>query len=269
MNFTPPTNFYPQRIICLTDETVETLYLLGEQDRIVGISGFTVRPPEARKEKPKVSTFQEAKVEEILDLKPDLVIGFSDIQAAMAKTLIEKGATVWINHYRSVEGIFKMIVQLGTLVGKKEKAFDLLQDIQQKIISIQNEVQLWEKKPTVYFEEWNDPIITGIEWVSEIIELAGGIDIFPEHKKLSLAKERIISNPDEVVQRNPDIILASWCGKKFKKEEMLARPNWGKINAIQSDQVFEIKSEIILQPGPAALTDGLDFIHQIFKEYSK
>ena len=267
MNPSIVASFLPQRIICLTDETVETLYLLGEQERIVGISGFTVRPPEARKEKPKVSTFEEAKVEEILDLKPDLVIGFSDIQSNIAKALIERGLTVWVNNYRSVREILQMIFQLGTLVNQQEKALTLIETIQSNINSIKATAQYWDTLPNVYFEEWDEPIITGIKWVSEIIELAGGKDIFPEHQELSLAKDRIIQNSDEIVDRNPDIIFASWCGKKFKEKQMLARPHWQKINAVKTNQVFEIKSEIILQPGPAALMEGLPLIHQYIKNW--
>jgi len=260
-------DYSPQRIICLTEETTETLYLLGEQDRIVGISGFTVRPSQARKEKPKVSTFLDAKTEEILDLKPDLVIGFSDIQANIAKELIAQGVTVWVNNYRSVQGILKMIVQLGTLVNQKEKALNLIVNFQEEITQIQAITQQWKVKPKVYFEEWFDPLITGIQWVSEIVELAGGIDIFPEHSKASLAKDRILANPEIVVERDPDIILASWCGKMFKKEKLVSRADWSNIKAVQNDDIHEIKSPIILQPGPAALMEGLPIIHGIFKEW--
>ena len=262
-------NYSPQRIVCLTDETTETLYLLEEDQRIVGISGFSVRPKQARKEKQKVSTFLEANVEEILDLKPDLVIGYSDIQANIAKQLIERGVTVWINNYRNVQGILKMIFRLGALVGKKEKAFALIEKIKTQIQDINSITQKWPTRPTVYFEEWDEPIITSIQWVSEIIAIAGGIDLFPENSQKPLAKDRIIVDHREVVLRNPDIILASWCGKKFKKEKMLARPQWTNINAVKNDQVFEIKSEIILQPGPAALLDGLPKIHGIMKKWQE
>lgn len=264
-----PFDWRPQRIICLTDETVETLYLLGEEKRIVGISGFTNRPPQAKKEKPKVSTFIDANLEDIIQLNPDLVIGFSDIQSKIAQQLIEKGITVWVNNYRSVNGIFKMIGQLGALVGKENKANELIENLHLEIREINSEIESWKIKPKVYFEEWDEPVITGIQWVSEIIELAGGIDIFPENKKLSLAKNRIVQDSEEVVKRNPDIILASWCGKKFKKEKMLARPNWSKIKAVEKGSIFEIKSEIILQPGPAALMEGLFEIHAIFKRWEK
>lgn len=260
-------NYSPQRIICLTEETTETLYLLGEQDRIVGISGFTVRPPQARKEKPKVSTFLDAKTEEILDLKPDLVIGFSDIQANIAKELIAQGVTVWVNNYRSVEGILKMMMQLGVLVDQKEKALELVEAFQKEIAQMQTITQQWKIKPKVYFEEWFDPLITGIQWVSEIVELAGGIDIFPEHSNASLAKDRILKNSKVVIERDPDIILASWCGKMFKKDKMLSREGWSKIKAVKDNALHEIKSPIILQPGPAALMEGLPMIHEIFRAW--
>lgn len=261
------TDYYPQRIICLTEETTETLYLLGAQERIVGISGFTVRPPQARKEKPKVSTFLEANTREIMDLNPDLVIGFSDIQANIAKELIEQGITVWVNNYRSVRGILKMMIQLGALVGKEKAAATLVRKIEGQIERIQLETQDWEYRPKVYFEEWFDPLISGIQWVSEIVEMAGGEEIFPEYSKESLAKNRIVKNPDLVVQRNPDIMLASWCGKMVKEAKIRKREGWSEIKALQTNDIHEIKSAIILQPGPAALMEGLPLIHQILKEW--
>lgn len=260
-------NPYPQRIICLTEETTETLYLLGEQDRIVGISGFTVRPKEARKEKPKVSAFIDANIQKIIDLKPDLVIGFSDIQADIAKKLIKKGITVWVNNHRSVEDIFKMIIQLGSLVGKQSEALQLVASYEKRIAEIKEITNSWKIKPKVYFEEWFDPLISGIQWVSEIITLAGGEDVFEELGKESLAKNRIIEKQKEVIKRNPDIILASWCGKKFKIKKMLARKGWGSIKAIEADQVFEINSSIILQPGPASVSEGLESLFSIFHEW--
>jgi len=260
---------YPKRIICLTEETTETLYLLGEQDRIVGISGFTVRPKQARKEKPKVSTFLEANTVEILDLKPDLVIGFSDIQANIAKVLIEKGITVWINNHRSVTGILDMIFQLGALVGQEEKASKLVASYEADIQKIQQEVAKWAHRPKVYFEEWNDPLITGIQWVSELIEISGGDNIFEDQGQESLAKNRIIADDQVVVTRNPDIILASWCGKMFKKNKLISRPNWDGITAVEKDNIHEIDSSIILQPGPAALSEGLPLLHTIFKEWQQ
>lgn len=256
-------DFFPKRIICLTEEPVETLYLLGEQDRIVGISGFAVRPPQVRKEKPIVSTFTDADIDKIIALRPDLVIGFSDIQSGIAKELIAKGITVWINNYRTVEGIFSMIGQLGSLVGKAGQAAVLIDQFRKDIEVISEAGNKKEPKPKVYFEEWYEPLISGICWVSELIELAGGIDIYKEKQNASLAKDRIIANNNEVIERNPDIIIASWCGKKFKKEKLVARENWRNINAVKDDFVFEIKSTIILQPGPAAVSEGIKAIASI------
>jgi len=262
-------DFYPQRIVCLTEETTELIYLLGEEDRIVGISGFTVRPVQARKEKPKVSAFTNANIQKVIDLKPDLVIGFSDIQADIAKKLIKKGITVWVNNHRSVEDIFKMMIQLGSLLGKQEDAKKLVDQYIERIDEIKGIVSKWEKKPKIYFEEWYDPLISGIQWVSEIITLGGGIDVFDELSKESLAKNRIIEKHKEVIKRNPDIILASWCGKKFKKKKMLARKGWESIKAIEEDQVFEINSSIILQPGPASVSEGLEIIFAIVKQWQE
>jgi len=263
----PSLDFSPKRIICLTEEPVETLYLLGEQDRIIGVSGFAVSPPQVRKEKPIVSTFTNADIDKILSMSPDLVIGFSDIQAGIAKELIAKGVTVWINNYRTVEGIFNMIVQLGSLVGKAGQAISLADQFRKDVEAISEAAQGKQHKPKVYFEEWYDPLISGICWVSELIELAGGIDIYKEKQTASLAKDRIIANNNEVIERNPDIIIASWCGKKFKKEKLLARANWTRINAVRDDFVFEIKSPIILQPGPAALTKGITAVAGIIKAW--
>jgi iron complex transport system substrate-binding protein len=250
-------DYFPQRIVCLTEEPTETLYLLGEQDRIAGISGFTVRPSQARKEKPKVSAFTSANIGKIMALQPDLVIGFSDIQADIAKELVARGIPVWMNNHRSVEEIYKMMVQLGSMVGKGIEAVEMVNRIRQQMEATCKDNQNQPIKPKVYFEEWYDPIITGIRWVSELIEIAGGIDIFQEHQNASLAKDRIVSDASEVVRRNPDIILASWCGKGFKKEKLVGRPGWDAINAVKNDFVFEIKSPVILQPGPAAVTEGM------------
>lgn len=261
------SGYFPQRIICLTEEPTEVLYLLGEQDRIVGISGFTVRPARARKEKPKVSAFIDADIEKIVALKPDLVIGFSDIQANIAKELIARGVTVWINNHRSVDEIFKMIVQLGSIVGKQDAAIALVNDYKLKIENIARQNIHRKRKPAVYFEEWFDPLITGIKWVSELIELAGGIDIYKQHQNASLAKDRIIGNMNDVADKNPDIIIASWCGKKFKKEKLVGRKDWDKINAVRNDFIFEIKSSLILQPGPAAVSEGIREIAKIIDQW--
>lgn len=261
------TDYFPKRIVCLTEEPTETLYLLGEEDRIVGISGFTTRPERARKEKPKVSAFTSAKIDAIVKLEPDLVIGFSDLQAKIAKTLIAKGIPVWINNHRSVEEIYAMIIQLGSIVGKQERAVSLVHQFREELEKTCSTNLAKPVKPKVYFEEWYDPLISGIRWTSELIELAGGIDIFSEFKSSSLARDRIIADPKEVVRRNPDIIIASWCGKKFKKDRLVNRKKWNKINAVQNDFIFEMKSDVILQPGPAAVTEGVKQIASIIEKW--
>jgi iron complex transport system substrate-binding protein len=251
----------------MTEETTEMLYLLGEQDRIVGISGFTVRPAIARKEKPKVSAFTSADIDKIVDLQPDLVLGFSDIQADIAASLIRLGINVHIFNQRSIQEILEMIVLLGAMVGVREKAEQWIKEFELKRMELKAQVSTKRRKPIIYFEEWFDPIITGIQWVSEVIELAGGEDCYPEHAKQSLAKNRIVADPAEVIKKQPDIILVSWCGKKFKPKKMLSRPGWENIPAVKNDNIFEIKSDIILQPGPAALTDGLKEIKSIIDKW--
>ncbi len=258
---------YPERIVCLTEETTETLYLLGEQDRIVGISGYTVRPPEARKEKPKVSAFISAKIDKILDLRPDLVLGFSDIQAEIAANLVREGVEVHIFNQRSLQEIFNMILMLGTMIGVAEKAQTLLSQFQEHLDHIKQQAEQFDRKPKIYFEEWNDPLISGIQWVSELVEIAGGEDCFPELRNKSLAKERIIANPDEVIVRSPDIIIGSWCGKKFRANHVSSREGWNQIPAVKNQCLYEIKSTDILQPGPAALTDGVSQIHQLIAQW--
>lgn len=262
------TDFYPNRIVCLTEEPTEILYLLGEQHRIVGISGFTVRPREARKEKPKVSAFIDANISKIMDLKPDLVIGFSDIQAKIAEELIKNGITVLINNHRTVEEIYKIIVQIGALVGKSDHAIRIVTECRQNIAK-HNQLIQDLPRPKVYFEEWYDPLISGISWVSELIEMAGGEDIYLDKSHCSLAKDRIIKDHQDVVDLNPDIIIASWCGKKFKKDKMISRVGWQEIKAIQNDFVYEIDSSIILQPGPAALTDGFTHLCEIIYHWHR
>src|SRR4051812_5343915 len=260
---------YPRRIVCLTEETTETLYLLGEEDRIIGISGFTVRPPRARKEKPRVSAFTSAKVGEITKLKPDLVIGFSDIQADIAQTLIRAGIEVWIANHRSVDGILSYVRRLGAMVGAVDRAEQLASDLHARVEATRKAGNALERRPRVYFEEWDEPNISCIAWVSELVGIAGGDDIFPERAACSLGKDRILADPLEVVRRAPDIILGSWCGKKFRPERVAARPGWASIPAIRDGQLHEVKSPIILQPGPAALTDGLDVLHGIIKAWSQ
>nr|WP_221437400.1 cobalamin-binding protein [Rhodanobacter sp. A1T4] len=259
---------YPQRIVCLTEEPTEVLYALGEEHRIVGISGFTVRPSRARKEKPKVSAFTSAKIGEIMKLEPDLAIGFSDIQADIARELIKCGVEVWISNHRSVDGILAYIRRLGAMVGTSEKAEVYAQRAEQHIADIRAAVAKLPRRPKVYFEEWDEPIITGIRWVAEIIGIAGGDDCFPELAREPLAKQRILANGDEVIRRAPDVILGSWCGKRFRPEKVAARHGWETIPAVIHGDLYEIKSPIILQPGPAALFDGLDAIHRIVREWA-
>ncbi len=247
----------PQRIVCLTEEPTEVLYALGEQHRIVGISGFTVRPAKARKEKPKVSAFTSAKIDEILKLKPDFVVGFSDIQSEIAAALIKHGVEVWISNHRSVQGILDYIRRLGALVGVADKANSYADELEKNLEQIGLQASRLKQRPKVYFEEWDEPLISGIQWVCELIRIAGGDDILPERAEKSLAKDRIMANGDEVIARNPDIIFGSWCGKKFRPEKVAMRDGWSGIHAVKNKQLFEIKSPIILQPGPAALTDGV------------
>ena len=263
------TDHYPQRIVCLTEEPTEVLYALGEEHRIVGISGFTVRPPRARKEKPKVSAFTSAKIEEILKLEPDFVVGFSDIQADIARELIKAGVEVWISNHRSVDGILAYIRRLGAMVGAAEKADAYARKAEEQIERIQAQAAQFARRPKVYFEEWDDPLITGIRWVAEMVRIAGGEDVFPQMSGESLAKHRILADPNEVVRAAPDIILGSWCGKRFRPERVAAREGWDAIPAVRDGELFEIKSPIILQPGPAALFDGLEAMHGIFSEWDR
>lgn len=259
----------PQRIVCLTEEPTETLYLLGEQDRIVGISGFTVRPPAARREKPKVSAFTSAKIEKILALSPDLAIGFSDIQADIASELIRSGVEVWISNHRSVEGILDYIRRLGALVGASKQAHKLSSELEFNIREICNRSEAIFERPRVYFEEWDSPQISSIQWVAELIRIAGGDDIFPEISSMPLARDRILEDPMEVVRRAPDIIIGSWCGKKFRPDSVASRPGWQDIPAVRDGELHEIKSVDILQPGPAALTDGLSQLARIIGMWAR
>ena len=251
----------PRRIVCLTEEPTEVLYAIGEEARIVGISGFTVRPPRARREKPKVSAFTSAKIDEILALTPDLVIGFSDIQADIARELVRAGVEVWISNHRSVDGIVDYIRRLGALVGAVDKAEALARAAEAHLAAVAAQAARLPMRPRVYFEEWDEPIIVGIRWVAELIRIAGGEDIFPERAACALARDRILADGDDVVRRAPDLILGSWCGKKFRPERVAARAGWSTIPAVRHGELHEIKSPIILQPGPAALFDGLDALH--------
>ena len=254
-------NFPPQRIVCLTEETVELLYLLGEEDRIVGVTGYAVRPKVVRKQKPRISSFKSANIQKIIELKPDIVLAFSDIQSEIVANLVKKGQSVLCFNQRDIEGIFNMIQTICNLLDIKQKGINLISKLKKNIYQIKNKYSNYNKLK-VYFEEWNDPLITGLKWVSELINIAGGEDIFYKKSLNELAKDRIISE-EEVIKENPDIIIGSWCGKKVNFDQIRNRRGWNKINAIKYDKIYEIKSPLILQPGPAALTDGLDEIVKI------
>ncbi|GAB2495735.1 cobalamin-binding protein [Arenimonas alkanexedens] len=258
----------PRRIVCLTEEPTEVLYALGEQDRIVGISGFTVRPPKARKEKPKVSAFTSAKIDQILALKPDFVVGFSDIQADIAADLVRHGVEVWISNHRSVAGIVDYVRRLGALVGAAGQANDYADGLQRGLDAIAAEAASLPRRPKVYFEEWDEPRISGIQWVAELVRIAGGDDIFPELAAQSLAKHRILADDSEIIARAPDIVFGSWCGKKFQPGKVASRPGWDKVPAVRTGELHEIKSPLILQPGPAALTDGVRAMAAVIKQWA-
>jgi iron complex transport system substrate-binding protein len=246
---------YPSRIVCLTEETTETLYLLGEGDRVVGVSGYTVRPPAAR-EKPKVSAFINARFEKIEALKPDLVLAFSDLQAEIAAELIRRGYPVYTFNQRSVAEILQMIRVVGALVGRAEAGDALAARLEAGVEAARARAAARERRPRVFFEEWDEPLISGICWVDELVEIAGGDPIFPELRDRRLGKDRIV-DPAMVIDRNPDVIVASWCGKAMKKRTIVERAGWTAINAVRDDRIYEVKSTYILQPGPASLTEGL------------
>ena len=254
--------FPPERIVCLTEETVETLYLLGQQHRIAGVSGYAVRPPEVRKEKPRVSAFISADIPKIMALRPDLVLTFSDLQADIVASLIRAGVAVHAFNQRSVEGIFAMIGTLGALVGAVEAAGRLVAGYRERIEALRESAP--PDRPRVYFEEWDEPMISGIGWVSELIEIAGGEDCFPDLAGQASARDRIVGLADVIAAR-PDIIIGSWCGKKFWPEKVAARDGWMELPAVRNGRINEIKSTVILQPGPAALTDGLDRLAAIIR----
>ena len=257
----------PRRIVCLTEEATEWLYLLGEEARIVGISGYTVRPRRAREEKPRVSAFLSAKIDKILELRPDAVFGFSDLQADIAAELVRHGLNVHVFNHRDIAGIFGMIAVLGGMVGCEAKAARLCATLSEKLEQVRAAAAQFAVRPRVYFEEWDEPMISGIRWVSELVGVAGGEDCFEDNSHQSLGRNRIIADPMEVVRRAPDIILGSWCGKKFRPESVAARSGWEAVPAVATRQLHEIKSSIILQPGPAALTDGVTAIHQVIKAW--
>jgi iron complex transport system substrate-binding protein len=265
---TVPGYLGPQRIVCLTEETTEWLYLLGEERRIVGISGYTVRPRRAREEKPRVSAFLSAKIDKILALEPDCVFGFSDLQADIAAELIRKGVQVTVFNQRSVDEIFSMMYQVAAMVGQPQPGLAQIEVMRQQLAQIRQAAASLVRRPRVFFEEWDVPHISAIRWVSELIGIAGGDDCFPELALMPLGKNRIIADGQDIVARNPDIIIGSWCGKKFRPEKVAARPGWENVNAVKNQQLFEIKSPDILQPGPAALTDGVAQLHRIVMDWS-
>ena len=258
----------PQRIVCLTEETTEWLYLLGQEQRIVGISGYTVRPRRAREEKPKVSAFLSAKIDKILALKPDCVFGFSDLQADIAALLIRAGVPVTIFNQRSVDEIFSMLYQVAAMVGQAEPGLHRLQQMRAQLEAIQQTAATFKRRPKVYFEEWDEPHISCIRWVSELIGIAGGDDCFPELARMPMGKDRIIASGQTIVDRAPDIIIGSLCGKKFRPEKAASREGWQDVPAVRNQQIFEIKSADILQPGPAALTDGVAQLHRIIQQWA-
>jgi iron complex transport system substrate-binding protein len=260
---------FPTRIVCLTEEPTEVLYALGEEHRIVGISGFTVRPPRARREKPRVSAFTSAKIDEIVALSPDFAIGFSDMQADIAQALIKRGIEVWISNHRSVDGILGYIRRLGALVGAGARAEAYARELEAGLARVRSQAGRLPKRPRVYFEEWDEPMISGIRWVSELIGIAGGDDVFPERAAESLGRDRIVADARDVIARAPDIIIGSWCGKKFRPEKVRVRDGWHAIPAVRDGELHEIKSPLILQPGPAALTDGLDALHAIITRWAQ
>jgi iron complex transport system substrate-binding protein len=262
------TSGFPERIVCLTEETTETLYLLEEDWRIVGISGFTVRPPRARREKPRVSAFTSAKIGKIVDLRPDLVLGFSDLQAGIAAELVRAGIEVHVFNHRSVADILRMIRTLGGMIGCEAKTQLLVERLSAGLDEVRQRAARLARRPRIYFEEWDEPLISCIRWVSELIGVAGGEDCFPEVSVEPLGRNRILADPLVVPQRAPDIILGSWCGKKFRPEQVAARPGWGAIPAVSAGFVREIKSAIILQPGPAALTEGVRAIQAVIEEWA-
>ncbi len=258
-----------RRIACLSTEAVETLYALGAEDCIAGISGFTTRPARARVEKPKISGFSSSRIERILAVEPDLVIGFSDMQADICKELVGAGVEVHLFNQRDIAGILRMVRTLAALVNKQPEGERLADELQQTVESVREQARHWVMRPKVYFEEWNDPLISGIGWVAEMISIAGGLDAFPDLSVYPGAAQRIIADPDEVIRRAPDIIIGSWCGKKFRPESLSGRPGWEAIPAVRDAMVFEIKSADILSPGPAAITEGLMQIAKLIRRWQE
>jgi|HubBroStandDraft_6_1064221.scaffolds.fasta_scaffold05443_1 iron complex transport system substrate-binding protein len=259
--------FPPNRIVCLTEETVETLYLLGEQGPIVGISGYVVRPPQARREKPRVSAFTSANIDTILTLKPDLVLTFSDLQADIVADLVRRGLEVHAFNQRTISGILDMIRTLGAMVDASERARQLVRTLETRLADVRTRTEGLPKRPRVFFEEWDDPLISGIGWVSELVEIAGGVDIFADRRNQGSAKDRVVTH-EEVIAREPDLIIGSRCGKKFRPERVATRAGFDRIPAVPHEDLYEIKSSLILQPGPAALTDGLAELQRIIEQWA-
>ena len=254
---------YPSRIVCLTEETTETLYLLGEGDRVVGVSGYTVRPPEARR-KPRVSAFISAKFDKIVALEPDLILAFSDLQADISAELIRRGYTVMTFNQRSVDSILQMIRMLGGVVGASDRAEALAARLEDGLREIRAAAATLPFRPRVYFEEWDNPLISGIQWVEELVEIAGGISIFPELRLAKLGKDRIVA-AETVIERDPQVIVASWCGKPVRKARIASRPGWEGVSAVRDGHIYEVKSAVILQPGPASLTEGVRQLQAIIR----
>ncbi len=263
-----PVLLGPRRIVCLTEETTEWLYLLGQEHRIVGISGYTVRPARARQEKPRVSAFLSAKIDKILALEPDCVFGFSDLQADIASALVRQGVQVTVFNQRSVDEIFSMLWQVAALVGQGQQGQARLDAMRQRLDAIAAAGRALPRRPRVFFEEWDEPPISGIRCVSELLQIAGGDDLFPELARQPLGRDRIVQDASEIPRRTPDIVIGSWCGKKFRPERVAARAGWAEVPAVRDGQLFEIKSADILQPGPAALTDGVEQMHRIILDWS-
>jgi iron complex transport system substrate-binding protein len=268
MNHIPIQTTGPQRIVCLTEETTEWLYLLGQEERIVGISGYTVRPRRARDEKPRVSAFLDGKIDKIVALEPDLVIGFSDMQAALADKLIRAGLNVLVTNQRSVAEIFATQRLVASLVGCAAPAEAWIAERERAFAAMAELTRSWARRPRVYFEEWDEPMISAIQWVSQLIVIAGGDDVFPELGVQRMGRDRVIADPLEPARRAPELIVGSWCGKKFRPEKVAVRPGWAEVPAVRDGRLHEIKSCDILQPGPAALTDGVAQLHRLFADWA-
>lgn len=252
---------HPRRVVCLTEETTEVLYRIGAGDLVVGVSGFTVRPPEARK-KPRVSSFLDANFERILELKPDLVLGFSDLQADIGRELCKRGVPVFLFNQRSLAEILQAVRLTGALVGRGEPAEALALELEKNLERHSDAAQSLPRRPRIFFEEWHEPLISGIRWCSELVEVVGGVDVCQESRASQGAKGRIF-DPAEVARRDPEGVIASWCGRKAKREKIISRPGWDRVRAVLDDQLYEVKSTYILQPGPAALSDGVEQLARI------